>query len=73
MTKNCRKYVTPIEYHGNLPQRLKICPLAKNLISKYGGKEIHPHVLQDIDPLRPLPCSHSTSSADLSEHCNGYC
>ena len=27
MTKNCRKYVTPIEYHGNLPQRLKICLL----------------------------------------------
>ena len=28
-----------------------------------GHMEIHPCVLQDIGPLGPLPCSHSTSSA----------
>ena len=28
-----------------------------------GYMEIHPCVLQDIGPLGPLPCSHSTSSA----------
>ena len=33
-----------------------------------GRKEIHPCVLQDIDPLGPLPCSHSTPSADHSGH-----
>ena len=28
-----------------------------------GHMEIYPYVLQDISPLGPLPCSHSTSSA----------
>ena len=37
-----------------------------------GRKEIHPCVLQDIGPLGPLPCSHSTSSADHSEQGIGY-
>ena len=32
-----------------------------------GHKEIHSCVLQDIGPLGPLPCSHSTSSADHSK------
>ena len=31
---------------------------------KDGRLEIHPCVLQDIGPLRPLPCSHSTASLD---------
>ena len=30
--------------------------------------ETHPCVLQDIDPLGPLPCSHSTSPANHSGH-----
>ena len=37
-----------------------------------GCKEIHPRVLQDIGPLRPLPCSHSTSSVDHSKQGIGY-
>ena len=34
--------------------------------------EIHPCVLQDIGPLGPLPCSHSTSSANHSKQGIGY-
>ena len=34
--------------------------------------EIHPCVLQDIGPLGPLPCSHSTSSADHFKQGIGY-
>ena len=37
-----------------------------------GRKEYHPCVLQDIGPLGPLPCSHSTSSADPSKQGIGY-
>ena len=36
-----------------------------------GRKEIHPCVLQDIGPLGPLPCSHSTS-ANHSKQGIGY-
>ena len=36
------------------------------------GKEIHPCVPQDICPLGPLPCSHSTYSADHSKQGIGY-
>ena len=38
----------------------------------YGRLEIHPCVLQDIGPLGPLPCSHSTSSANHSKQGIGY-
>ena len=37
-----------------------------------GRMEIHPCVLQDIGPLGPLPCSHSTSSAKHSKQGIGY-
>ena len=37
-----------------------------------GRMEIHPCVLQDIGPLGPLPCSHSTSSANHSKQGIGY-
>ena len=37
-----------------------------------GCKEIHPCVLQDIGPLGPQPCSHSTSSVDHSKQGIGY-
>ena len=33
----------------------------------------YPCVLQDIGPLGPLPCSHSTSSLDHSKQGIGYC
>ena len=33
-----------------------------DLISPSGRLEIHPHVLQDISPLGPLHCIHSTTS-----------
>ena len=39
---------------------------------KDGRLEIHPCVLQDIGPLGPLPCSHSTSSLDHSQQGIGY-
>ena len=48
--KNCK-----IEYYRKLLQSLKY--------TLSGRMEIHPCVLQDIGPLGPLPCSHSTSSA----------
>ena len=37
-----------------------------------GRMETHPCVLQDIGPLRPLPCSHLTSSPKYSKQGNGY-
>ena len=37
-----------------------------------GRLEIHPCILQDIGPLGPLPCSQSTSLADLSKQGIGY-
>ena len=37
-----------------------------------GRMEIHPCVLQDIGPLGPLPCSHSTSSVNHSKQGIGY-
>ena len=37
-----------------------------------GHMEIHPCVLQDIGPLEPLPCSHSTTSIDHGKQGNGY-
>ena len=37
-----------------------------------GHMEIHPCVLQDIGPFGPLPCSHSTSSANHSKQGIGY-
>ena len=37
-----------------------------------GCMEIHPCVLQDISSLGPLPCSHSTSSANHSKQGIGY-
>ena len=37
-----------------------------------GCKEIHLCVLQDIGPLGPLPCSHSTSLANHSKQGIGY-
>merc|ERR1712074_16293 len=37
-----------------------------------GRMELHPCVLQDIGPLGPLPCSHSTSSANHSKQGIGY-
>ena len=33
--------------------------------------EIHPCVLQDIGPLGPLPCSHTTSSAITLSRASG--
>ena len=36
-----------------------------------GRMEIHPCVLQDISPLGPLPCSHSTSSAITQSRASG--
>ena len=39
----------------------------KGLKCAFSGRlEIHPCVLQDIGPLGPLPCSHSTSASALS-------
>ena len=37
-----------------------------------GRLEIHPCVLQDIGPLGPLPCSHSTFAANHSKQGIGY-
>ena len=37
-----------------------------------GCMETHPCVLQDIGPLRSLPCSHLTSSPKHSKQGNGY-
>ena len=36
-----------------------------------GRMEIHPCVLQDIGPLGPLPCSHTTSSAITPSRASG--
>ena len=36
-----------------------------------GRLEIHPCVLQDIGPLGPLPCSHSSSSAITPSRASG--
>merc|ERR1711872_1153761 len=53
-----------------LPSSLQICLLWPESViycQKYassGRMEIPPCVLQDIGPLGPLPCSHSTSSLD---------
>ena len=66
LTRNCKKYITPVEYYRNLPQ-------SKGLEYAFSGcKEIHPCVLQDIGPLGPLPCSHSTFSANHSKQGIGY-
>ena len=54
------------------PRELKPAPRTSNLLfwtkfchpnfkSASGRLEIHPCVLQDIGPLGPLPCSHSTT------------
>ena len=37
-----------------------------------GHQEIHPCVLQDIDPLGPLPCFHSITSFSHSKQGIGY-
>ncbi|MEE3022025.1 MAG: hypothetical protein VX367_05200, partial [SAR324 cluster bacterium] len=39
-----------------------------------GHMEIYPRVLQNSGPLGPLPCSHSTSSANHSKQgmCNPW-
>ena len=37
-----------------------------------GHLEIYTSVLQDIGPLGPLPCSHSTSPANHSKQGIGY-
>ena len=53
------------------PQRLEIRPLVPEIRPSRtpyllsGCMEIHSCVLQDIGPLGPLPCSHSTSSVDI--------
>ena len=50
----------------------KITTKASNTYTLTGRMEIHPCVLQDIGPLGPLPCSHSTSSANHSKQGIGY-
>ena len=61
-----------------LPSSLQICLLWPESViycQKYassGRMEIPPCVLQDIGPLGPLPCSHSTSSLDHSQQGIGY-
>ena len=42
------------------------------IFSPSGRLEIHPCVLQDIGPLGPLPCSHSTTSLDHYKQGIGY-
>ena len=65
------------------PLGLKPAPQTSNLLfwakschpnfkSASGRLEIHPCVLQDIGPLGPLPCSHSTTSLDHSKQGIGY-
>ena len=55
-----------------LPSSLQICLLWPESViycqkcASSGRMEIPPCVLQDIGPLGPLPCSHSTSSLDHS-------
>ena len=45
----------------------------KDLKCAFSGRlEIHPCVLQDIGPLGPLPCSHSTFAANHSKQGIGY-
>ena len=45
----------------------------KGLEHSFSGRlEIHPCVLQDIGPLGPLPCSHSTFAANHSKQGIGY-
>ena len=41
-------------------------------VRKDGRLEIHPCVLQDIGPLGPLPCSHSSTSLDHCKQGIGY-
>ena len=43
----------------------------KHAPSPSGRLEIHPSVLQDIGPLGPLPCSHTTSSAITPSRASG--
>ena len=67
---------------SNLPPGPQICPpdltsafhIHLDLTYSLSGRlEIHPHVLQDISPFGPLPCSHYTSSFDHSEQGMRYC
>ena len=61
-----------------LPSSLQICLLWPESViycqkcASSGRMEIPPCVLQDIGPLGPLPCSHSTSSLDHSQQGIGY-
>ena len=58
-----KKCKTPTEYYGICSKGLK------NALSRC--MEIHPCFLQDIGPLRPLPCSHSTSPAVTPSRASG--
>ena len=62
--KNEKNVKFPLNIMENCPKGLKY-PLS-------GRMEIHPCIQQDIGPLGPLPCSHSTASADHSKQGIGY-
>ena len=64
MTKNWENAKVPLNIIENCSFGLKY--------AFSGRMEIHPCVLQDIGPLGPLPCSHSTSSANHSKQGIGY-
>ena len=51
---------------------ISIEPLEPQKSAPTDVRNFCPCVLQDIGPLGPLPCSHSTSSADHSKQGIGY-
>ena len=73
-----RKEYTQMEVSQNPCREKKKAKFPMNITENYpkyaisGRMEIHPCVLQDIGPLGPLPCSHSTSSANHSKQGIGY-
>ena len=63
-----------LDHYGQTDQRTdeRMDRWTKPLYALSGQMVFHPCVLQDIGPLGPLPCSHSTSSANHSKQGIGY-
>ena len=61
-------------YSALIPDPVTVLQSIKSILKcAFPGRlEIHPRVLQDVSPLGPLPCSHSTASADHSKQGIGY-